>query len=81
MARRKKTDDLVVKVGRVGATIQEVSLEEGSVVEDALEAAKLSPKATESVRVNGEDVDMDYELEDGDRVMLVKDIRGGVSLR
>jgi len=51
--------------------------EDGATVEEALEAAGLSPKTSESVRVNGEDVDLDYELSDGERVMLVKDIRGG----
>jgi len=74
---KRKSDDIIIKVGRVGAEVKEVSLEDGATVEEALEAAGLSSKTSESVRVNGEDVDLDYELSDGERVMLVKDIRGG----
>jgi len=76
MSRNK--EDIEVKVGRVGAEIKEVSLEEGATVEEALVAAGLSAKTSETVRINGEDADFDDEVEDGDRVMLVKDIRGGI---
>ena len=76
MTRRKKSE-IEVKVGRIGGTLQEVLLNGDRTVADALEAASLSVKSTESVRVNSEPAELDDELEDGDRVTLVKEIRGG----
>lgn len=75
MARRT----ISVKVARVGSRTAEVELNGGRTVQDALDAAELSPKASEDVTVNGDewDVDSDEELRDGDKVVLVKNIEGG----
>ena len=76
MARKKKTID--VKVSRTGGKVIEVTLDGGRTVLDALEAAGINQKATEDIYVNQEEVDNDeYELEDEDRVVLVKNIEGG----
>jgi len=71
--------DILVKVGRTGARIIEVALNGDRTVEAAINAAGLSKKDSEIVQVNGEEVDdMDMDLSNGDRVILVKNIQGGV---
>lgn len=83
MARRKSEEadgDILIKVGRVGAAVKEIALNGHRTVEDALAAAGLTKKESEVIQVNGEEIDedeMDMELEDGDRVVLVKNIEGG----
>lgn len=73
----KNHSEIEVKVGRIGGVVNLITLNGDRTVEDALEAAGLNPKDTETVRVNGEDEAMDCELEDGDKVTLVKNIAGG----
>lgn len=75
-------DTMLVKVGRTGGNVQEVALNGEHTVFDALKAAKLNKKDSEIVKVNGEDIDddTDYELDDGDVVLLVKNIEGGATL-
>lgn len=78
MTRRSASEgEIFVKVARTGSQVLEVALNGDHTVEDALEAAGINKKVTEEVRVNGETEEMDYELEDGDRIMLVKNIEGG----
>lgn len=67
-----------IKVSRTGSKVIEVTLNGGHSVADALEAAGLTKKASEMIYVNKEEVDDDYELEDGDRVVLAKNIEGGL---
>ena len=75
----KKSKDIVVKVFRAGTKGSEVALNGGRTVQDALKAAGLSKKESEIVQVNGEEIeDLYLELEDGDRIVLVKNIEGGV---
>lgn len=71
------SEGIFVKVARTGSRATEVCLDGDRTVEAALETAGLNLKSSEEVRVNGEPVDTDYELEDGDRVTLVKNIEGG----
>ena len=76
---KKVEKDILVKVGRTGARIIEVALNGSRTVEDAINAAGLSKKDSEIVQVNGEEVDdMDMDLSNGDRVILVKNIVGGL---
>jgi len=76
--KNKKDGDIVVKVFRAGSKGIEVALNGGRTVEDALKAAGLVKKDAEVMQINGEEVDdLYYELEDGDRVVLVKNIEGG----
>ncbi len=64
-----------VRIGRLPGRIEELALENGAVVEDALEIAELDPAGYE-IRVNGAPTDVDAELSDGDTVLLVKKIKG-----
>jgi len=76
---KKVEKDILVKVGRTGARIIEVALNGDRTVEAAINAAGLSKKDSEIVQVNGEEVDdMDMDLSNGDRVILVKNIQGGI---
>lgn len=70
--------DVLVKVGRTGARVVEIALNGNRTVEEALKVAGLSKKDSEIVQVNGEEVeDLDMNLSNGDRVILVKNIVGG----
>jgi molybdopterin converting factor small subunit len=81
MSRRKTTVDTVdIKVSRSGSKVETFTLANGNrAVSDALRAAGINKKESETIQVNGEEIDdMDYELEDGDRVVLIKNIEGGL---
>lgn len=75
--RRKITSEIEVKVGRIGAPVTLVTLNGNRTVADALKAASITPKDTETVRINGENASMDDELENNDKVTLVKGVAGG----
>jgi sulfur carrier protein ThiS len=77
MGRKKKVELLSVKVCRANSKAIEVNLEEGATVQDALEVAEINPKRSEVVRIDGDEVEMDYEVEDGDIVTIVRNIEGG----
>jgi putative ubiquitin-RnfH superfamily antitoxin RatB of RatAB toxin-antitoxin module len=70
----KTIDAIDVQVSRMGAKVIKVTLDDGHTVEDALSAAGLNAKNSEEIYVNGGEEDTDYELEDGDRVVLVKNV-------
>jgi sulfur carrier protein ThiS len=80
-AKSTKLLDILVKVGRAHSTPEEVTLNGERTIMDALNVAGLVRKDTEIVSVNGKKVDngdlSTYELEDGDRVILVKNVEGG----
>ena len=67
---------ITVKVARLGTTVQEVALNEGASVQDALTAAGLSVDG-EDVRVNSSNAGLNDEVEDGDIVTLVPKVKGG----
>jgi sulfur carrier protein ThiS len=77
MTRIHATDTISAKVARVGTQFQEFALNGNRTVQDLLTMANINPKASESIRINGEEAELDDELEDGDMVTLVKDIEGG----
>ena len=75
---KKGEGDIVVKVCRAPGKVVEIALNGGRTIEDALKAAGLVKKEAEVMQVNSEEVDdLYYELEDGDRLVLVKNIEGG----
>jgi len=76
MLGRKK--EITVKVARVPGKMVEVVLNGGRTVEDALKAAGFSKKESEEVRVNSVDRETDYELKEGDKVTLIRQIEGNV---
>lgn len=80
MARRtqqEETDTILVKVARAGGTVQEVCLNGNRTVADALRAANIEFDDTSRLRVDGETVELDDELEDGEIVTMSGKIKGG----
>jgi molybdopterin converting factor small subunit len=67
---------ITVKVARLGNTVQEVALNEGASVQDALTAADLAVDG-EDVRVNSSNSGLSDELSNGDIVTLVPKVKGG----
>lgn len=69
---------IFVDVCRVGAPAVKVTLGEERTVQAALDASGMRKKETEQAQVDGENVRMSDELSDGDTVVLVKNIEGGI---
>jgi len=79
MAKRK-SETIEVKVSRAGTSfIKTVTLNGNRSVSDALRAAGIAQKDAENVLVNNEEVNdvRKYQLEEGDKIVLVKDVEGG----
>ena len=74
MGRTKK---FTVQVGRVGTSLKEVKVEDGTTIEEAIQEAGLKVKDTEQVRVNAEVVDLEDEVSDNDVILLVRNVEGG----
>jgi len=79
--RKEELLDIEVTVGRANSKAKTYILNGQRTVLDALNTAGLVKKDSEIVSVNGKEVDEDelseLELEEGDRVILVKNIAGG----
>lgn len=77
--RRKKTTEgeIFVKVARTGGAVHEVALTEGQTVEEALELAGIDYDAKSRIKANGEEVELDDVVEDGDRITVSGTIKGG----
>lgn len=67
---------MLVKVARLGTAVQELALEAGAKVSDALNAADLSVE-NEEIRVNNNSATEQTLLQDGDIVTLVPKVKGG----
>jgi sulfur carrier protein ThiS len=80
-AKSEELLDIEVRVGRAHSSPKTVTLNGARTPMDALNAAGLVKKDSEIVSVNGKEVDEDelddMELEDGDRVTLVRNVEGG----
>ena len=70
--------NITVKIFRAGSDGTEVSLKEGSTVSDALKKSGLNKKDSEIIQINGDIKSMSDKLSDGDQVVLVKNIEGGL---
>lgn len=66
---------IVVRVGCLPGKIEEIALNGGRTVENALEAVDLEPEGYE-IRVNGRPAEPASELVEDDTVLLVKKIKG-----
>lgn len=76
--RNDMSSGIVVKVGRMGTHMEEIPLSKGrETVADALRKAELKLKPSEMITVNGDEEEDDFELSDGDRIRLVKNVAGG----
>ena len=68
-----------VRVGKLPGRIEEVALNGGRSVEDALAAVELDFTGYE-IRVQGVPATLETELEDGQTVLLVKKIKGNAEV-
>lgn len=75
--------DIEVSVGRAHSSPKPITLNGDRSIARALSDAGLVQKDSEIVSVNGKEVDDDelddYELENGDRVTLVRNVEGGTN--
>lgn len=67
---------LTIKIVQVPGAVQEVVLENGATVSDALSAANITVGSNECVKVNNEDVAQSTLLENGDRIVVAKGAKG-----
>ena len=65
-----------VKIGRVPGTVNEVNLNDGATVSDAMEVANIEQDNTFSISVNSDPGDGHTVLRDGDKVLLTKEVKG-----
>jgi hypothetical protein len=72
-------EGIYVKVARTGGAVKEVCLNGDRSLQTALDLAEVEYTESSRIRVNGESVslDDDIELEDGDRVNISGKIKGG----
>ncbi len=69
-------DTINVKVGRTGGRVCEYNLPEDSTVDDLLSAHSEALKKGETLSIDGETVESDYELGDGDEVIIFPSTTG-----
>ena len=74
-AEESGRDEIEVKVAVLGGEIKPVLLPEGATVANALEAAGQDPNSR--VRVAGEEYSPEAIVEDGDRLTIVTNVKGG----
>lgn len=66
---------MIVKIGKMPGRIEEIALEDGTTVQQALEIVGLDSEGYE-IRVNGTASTTSAELSDGNVVLLTKMIKG-----
>lgn len=66
---------ITAKVIRTPGAVVEVGLEEGSTVQDALNAANMTVGANEAVTVNGSTVVLSSLVTEGARIILAKEAK------
>jgi sulfur carrier protein ThiS len=71
----KKVSFITVRVGRLPGVINDIALNGGRTVKDALEGAELDDAGHE-IRVNGSLAKLETDLRQGDTVLLVRKIKG-----
>ena len=76
-SRNEEPETISVKVATIGGEVKEFNLEEGATVEDALNAYGIDPDSSKKLRVDGEPVDLEDELEDGDYLTVSSKVKGG----
>lgn len=75
LVKKIKGNAITIRIGRLPGRIQEISLDDGKTVGDALRVAGLDVSGYE-VRANGAPCDPSTKLESGDTVLLVKRVKG-----
>lgn len=72
-----RTAEFTVKVARTGGRVTEVLVESGTTVEEALEASGIDYSATDRVRKNGTQADLDDKVTKNDVITVAGKIKGG----
>lgn len=80
LTRQIKGNQTVVRAGRLPGTLANVAVEDGATIQDVLSAAGLSTEGHQ-VRLNGESAELDAEVEDGDTILLTRQIKGNLTGR
>ena len=75
LVKKVKGNALTVRVGQLPGVVQEIALEDGATVADALAAAELDSEGYE-VRVNGTPAEGTTSVSEGQTVLLIKKIKG-----
>lgn len=69
-----------IQIGRMVTTLKHLTVPAGTTFDEALEIAadklSLGPKQTEEAVLNGDTVDGDTELGNGDTIMFVQSVAG-----
>lgn len=79
------SNNIFVKIFRHGAPAVEVLLTPGSTVASALENAQMTKKSSEAIEIrsegsrSSETASMETELQDGDSIILTKNVEGALS--
>ena len=68
--RRKTTDVITITLLPLGGESKEVVLEKGATVGDALKAGGMNYDSSTEVRVNGEILEKDMEVNDGESIII-----------
>lgn len=66
-----------VRIFRAGTSATEVGIESGKTVKDVLKKSGLNKKDSEIIQINGEIKSLQTKVEDGDVIILAKNIEGG----
>ncbi len=76
-ATKSRSKKITVKVGRATERDCDLTLPEGSTVEDVLDEADIGLRDSESVWVDGEKADFNDEVQDGDLLQITGKKEGG----
>lgn len=66
---------MIVRVARMPGSFQEIELDDGATVGEAISAANLDPAGYE-IRSNNQNAELGDLVEDGQSIMLVKKVKG-----
>ncbi len=76
--RHADEGQITVQIGRFGSTPVTVHVDEDSTVEEALSAAGISPRSTETIWVDGDKANLNDIVEDGDTINIVTPKQAGL---
>lgn len=72
----RSTEEVLVKVGRSGGEVKEYSVSEDATVLDVLNAAGITLTKGERLRLNGDAVEEDDAVDDGDIITISGKVAG-----
>ncbi len=71
-------NEITVRVSEAGGVFEEVTLEQGATVLDALNEAGARTDVQKTIRVNMEEAELSHVLKNGDTVYVVPQIKGNI---